>query len=132
MIASLAAVPPRFERDLVSRDRHEQPQHLSRVVEIILARGGADKKAGQDRLADVHRVKKAAESRVADPHPHFEPDHWLIPAHQLGRGLGITGPDAPDEVGEGSRLRHRPLAWSNSRPRHHPTMEADIRDALFR
>ena len=74
--------------------------------QLILAQGSAHKEAGQDGLADVHRVDEALEPRVYEADAHGTANIRFVMLHQLRRRGFVPGPYAPDEIPKGVRVDH--------------------------
>ncbi len=85
---------------LVAGHADEQPDELRRLVQVEVADGRPGEEAGEDRLADVHRIEDAPQGGVAEPEPaaDLQPDLGLVtPDELLGRPL-VALADAEDEV----------------------------------
>src|SRR5262249_35473214 len=102
-----------LRRQLVPGHRRQQLQHLLGGLQLVLARGGPDEEAPQDRLADVHRVEQVPHLRVGQPEAHGAADRRLVAADQLGRRLLVPGADAADQLLEGRGFGHRPAPLGN-------------------
>src|SRR5207245_2532779 len=77
-VAALAVLFARLKRELVARHAYQQLQQLLGLVQVVLAGGSPHEEAGQDRLANVHRVEQTVQTRVVQPQPNLPPDHRLI------------------------------------------------------
>ena len=107
-VAPLRLLLAHLVRQLVLGHPHQQSDELFRLLQVVLAGDGADEKAGQNRLTDVHRVEDAAQALVlhAQPDAHPRANDRLIAPHQLLRRLGVAGSDAADQVGGVVALGH--------------------------
>jgi hypothetical protein len=68
----------------------EQPDELGRLVQVEVPHGRAGEEAGEDRLADVHRVEDPPQRGVAQPQPgaDLNADLGFVTADEvLGRAL---------------------------------------------
>src|SRR5439155_24394128 len=94
VIARLAVHLANFADELVPGHGHEEFNELLRLFKLILTQGGANEKAGQNRLANIDGVEIPAQARIAQPQSNLAADFRLIQANQLRRGLLIPGADA--------------------------------------
>src|SRR5205085_5715763 len=78
---------------LVAGHGGQQAQQLIGRVEVVLAAGGADEEAEQDRLADVHRVTGAAQAGVGETEADGPADGRLVAADQLGGSRLVAAAD---------------------------------------
>src|SRR5262249_22771916 len=102
------AGPAHLVDDLAPAHRHEELQELFGRVEVELSQGGADEEAGENRLADVHRVEQPLQVGRPQPDAGHAPDGGLVAAHQLRRRPVVAGPHALDEVPDARFVCHRP------------------------
>src|SRR6516162_7170595 len=107
MVTPLGPLPPRLEGHLIPGDADQQPAQLCRIDQIVLSRSGTDEEAGQHRLANVHRVKRASQIRVAQAHPDLQPDGGLELLDQLRRSLLVAAADAPNKLRKRGIIGHR-------------------------
>jgi hypothetical protein len=97
-VAALGAVAARLRGHFFPGHAQQQFQQVVGAVQLVLPCGGAEEEAGQDRLADVGGVEHAVEVRIVESPPHLDADDRLELPDQLDRGLGLTGPDAAEQV----------------------------------
>src|SRR4051794_5708945 len=92
----------------------QQSQQLRRLLDLVLAEGSADEEAGEDRLADIHRVEQASEAGIDQTDTRFAADRRFVEPDELPRRLLIPGPDASDEIVKGALLGHCQLRCARS------------------
>ena len=83
--------------ELVPRHRRQEPEQLIGRLQLVLPERGADEEARHDRLADVHRIEQAVQSRVDQPDPRRATDRRLVVPDQLGRRLLIARSNPGDQ-----------------------------------
>ena len=91
---------------LLAAHRRQEPEQLRRLLDLVLAERGADEEAGEDRLADVHRVEEASEPGIDEPDARLAADRRLVEPDQLPRRRLVPGPDAADEVRKSALFGH--------------------------
>jgi hypothetical protein len=93
-------LPSEFADEFIPGHGHEEFNELLRLFQLILAEGGTDEKAGQNRLANINGVEAASEAPIAKPQSNLAADFRFVLPNQLCRRLLIASADAFDELKE--------------------------------
>ena len=91
LVATGGMLTVRLVRNLVARDRHQQPDKLIRILQIVLAQRHTDEERSEDRLANINRFHKSAQPRVAQPNPYRTADRRFITLDQSHGSPFIPG-----------------------------------------
>jgi hypothetical protein len=86
--------------ELLLAHRGQEPQQLRWLLNLVLAQRRAHEEAGEDRLADVHRIEQPPEAGINQSDAGFAADRRLVEAADFSRRFLIARSYTPDKITE--------------------------------